>query len=225
MTESSLAVGALVVVAGAGVFALAFFFVIVVKKLRLSTPVIRAVGLVLVVVAVCALALATQSNVTAAVGVLGAVAGYLFGAASSGESSSVSAGDVGDGNTIVGRDLNQTVEQLKAEAVNLTQAVGRLHAEADERKPAGTVVIELVTRRLSWTSDEEYLDALQSVILQQTASGGWLLTSAGPYDSHNNDFSSTVLVFGIDRPGVTTRKISAPGVHLAAENDPPHLGR
>ncbi|MGK9148017.1 hypothetical protein KXS11_10370 [Plantibacter flavus] len=194
MDPVALTVGALIVVAAAGAFALAFFFVMVLKRMRLSTIVIRAVGLVLVVIAVCALAIATQLDATAAVGVLGAVAGYLFGAGSSGDSGSVTAGDVGDGNTIVGRDLNQRVDALKAETVHLTQALTSLQ-RSTEARATGTTVIDLVTPHVGQIADDDLARKIAELIAREHASGAQIRATVGPYLSRRDNFMSTLLVF------------------------------
>jgi len=214
---SELAVAALVVIAAAGAFAFAFFFVMVLKRIRLSTVTIRAVGIILVVVAVCALAIATQLDATAAVGVLGAVAGYLFGAASSGDSSSVSAGDVGDGNTIVGRDLNQWVDELKAETVHLAQAVSSLNQVTAARESTGILIVELVNRKVAFAEFDEYTRELQSVIRKAHEQGEGLVATLGPYDSRLNDFTSTILIFQSPHvDGVSRRTVDGTGVERAS---------
>jgi hypothetical protein len=75
---------------------------------------IRAVGIVFVVVAAALLAVIYERAVVAAVGLLGAVAGYLFGASSGGDNESqVTTGDVsGDNAKIAGRDLIEKLESL-----------------------------------------------------------------------------------------------------------------
>ncbi len=207
MDSSALSVVALIVIAAAGGFALSFFFVMVLKRIRISTITIRAVGIVVVVIAVCALAISAQLDSTAAVGVLGAVAGYLFGAGSSGDSSAVSAGDVGDGNTIVGRDLNQRVDELKAETVHLSQAVSSLSRVAANRESTSIHIVELVTpHKVARFGSDQFAVEFADVVSSRQGNGQHLVTTTGPYDSRHNDFTSTILVFASDGPPGTNHE-------------------
>lgn len=102
---------------------------------------LRAVGLVLIAGLASILAIGNEASLTAAIGLLGAIAGYLFGAKTSkaeerlaSPSSAVNAAGAsfGDNATLVGRDLVNniermlaTVEQLKADVVQ--QNIQREH--------------------------------------------------------------------------------------------------
>lgn len=196
---------AMMYVAVAGGLALVFFFVVVTKRLKLSVAILQAVGIVVVIVAVCALAFSKQVDGTAAIGVLGAVAGYLFGAAASSHSGTVSADNVGDGNTIVGRDLNQQIDELKAEAVNLSQSVASLQELDDQRRKMGTVILEVVTPRAEGFSDDSYVRLVESVLRRMARSHNRLVSWTGPHASRQSDFSSSVFVFETDRHSDVSR--------------------
>lgn len=226
MDSSALSVVALIVIAAAGGFALSFSFVMVLKRIRISTITIRAVGIVVVVIAVCALAISAQLDSTAAVGVLGAVAGYLFGAGSSGDSSAVSAGDVGDGNTIVGRDLNQRVDELKAETVHLSQAVSSLSRVAANRESTSIHIVELVTPKVARFGSAEFAAEFADVVSSRQGNGQHLVTTTGPYDSRQDDFTSTILVFASDGPpGTNHETIYRLGANPPFNSDRRPIGR
>lgn len=81
---------------------------------------LRAVGIVFIAVLASLLAIAKLDNITAAMGILGAIAGYLFGAEAkevtgAGASTGVNAADaqIGDNAKIAGRDINETVNNIE----------------------------------------------------------------------------------------------------------------
>lgn len=114
----------IVVIAVFGLASLGFFFATLrVGRDGISKTVVRAVGIVLVVVSAAVLAMIYESAVVAAVGLLGAVAGYLFGAGVSGGStdSQANVGDVsGDNTKIAGRDLVEKALVDRMESLNTT---------------------------------------------------------------------------------------------------------
>lgn len=81
---------------------------------------LRAVGIVLIAVLASLLAIAKLDNLTAAMGILGAIAGYLFGAeakespnADTSTGVNASGAQVGDNARIAGRDINDTVHNIE----------------------------------------------------------------------------------------------------------------
>lgn len=81
---------------------------------------LRAIGIVLIAVLASLLAIAKLENITAAMGILGAIAGYLFGAEAkesggTGSSVGVDATDArfGDNARVAGRDINETINNIE----------------------------------------------------------------------------------------------------------------
>lgn len=91
---------------------------------------IRAVGIVFVVVAAAVLAVVYESAVVAAVGLLGAVAGYLFGASAvESNESQANVGDIsGDNAKVAGRDLVEKLESLSTVIDKYEATVGGAEA-------------------------------------------------------------------------------------------------
>lgn len=99
---------------------------------------LRAVGLVLVAVFATLLALTKTDSLNAALGILGAIAGYLFGADSSklkepAEISSVAAAGAtfGDNAKLAGRDIHETVNQISARVRELGNLINTENAKLD----------------------------------------------------------------------------------------------
>lgn len=81
---------------------------------------LRAFGIVLIAVLASLLVFANLENITAAIGILGAIAGYLFGAETKesptvGGTTGVNAvvAQVGDNARIAGRDINETIDNIE----------------------------------------------------------------------------------------------------------------
>jgi hypothetical protein len=83
---------------------------------------LRAVGIVLIAALASVLAIGNSENLTAAMGILGAIAGYLFGAkstkseeasASVGSAVSATGAKFGDNAKVAGRDINETVHNIE----------------------------------------------------------------------------------------------------------------
>lgn len=91
---------------------------------------LRVVGIVLIAVLVCLLSLAKSSDMTAAMGILGTIAGYLFGARAgdaekleSGSSVDASGAKFGDQAKIAGRDINEMIENLQGDIKEIKDSV------------------------------------------------------------------------------------------------------
>lgn len=87
---------------------------------------LRAIGLVLIAVVAAVLAIVKTDNLNAAMGILAAIAGYLFGAnersakkQSVGSQVDASAAAFGDNARIAGRDLHETVNNINARVKEL----------------------------------------------------------------------------------------------------------
>ena len=99
---------------------------------------LRAVGLVLIAVIAALLAVAKTDNLNAAMGILAAIAGYLFGAndrsnkkESSDSHLDASAATFGDNARLAGRDLNETVNNINARVHELGELLSREGAKID----------------------------------------------------------------------------------------------
>lgn len=99
---------------------------------------LRVVGLVLIAVLATLLAIAKSDNLNAVMGILGAIAGYLFGASTdsrpsqSGSSSvDASASTFGDNAQVAGRDINETINNINAQVKELGQLLAKEGAQID----------------------------------------------------------------------------------------------
>src|SRR5712671_4353671 len=92
---------------------------------------LRVVGIVLIALLVCFLSLAKANDITAAMGILGTIAGYLFGATRARDSeesqsrSSVNASGAkfGDDAKVAGRDINEMIENLQGDVKEIKDSV------------------------------------------------------------------------------------------------------
>jgi len=122
---------------------------------------LRAVGIVLIAVLASLLAIAKLDNITAAMGILGAIACYLFGAEAkepSGTPSSigVDAADArfGDNAKVAGRDINETVnniERMLGDLQGLTSATIQ-NLQLLNEKRSQLPLIQRRTERFRWES-------------------------------------------------------------------------
>lgn len=91
---------------------------------------LRIVGIVLIAVLATLLALARSTDINAAMGILGTIAGYLFGARekSSEETRADSSVDAsgatfGDAAKVAGRDINETIEKMQGDVKEIKDSV------------------------------------------------------------------------------------------------------
>lgn len=144
---------------------------------------LRAVGIVFVASLVAILSLVRATDLTTAMGILGAIAGYLFGSQRGPdeerrETSAVSADGAtfGSGAKIAGRDINETlnrivgdIDQIKDSVVHMTSATG---ASAGNQYLFDS----------SYENDGEPLEQL-AVSMREFADEGWSLHAVFPsYD-------------------------------------------
>lgn len=94
---------------------------------------LRVVGIVLIAIFTSLLALAKSSDLSAALGILGAIAGYLFGAKAehakpvrpqSGDATINNSGSIGDNTKIALGDINETVNNIKSQIKDLRSFLG-----------------------------------------------------------------------------------------------------
>jgi hypothetical protein len=107
---------------------------------------LRVIGIVLVTSFSALLAVVKPESLNACLGILGAVAGYLFGSASkdkeagTGDNSSVAvdSSDVGAGAKIAGRDINETIQNLRAEVANIDKLVQKMNSNVHQSVESGS---------------------------------------------------------------------------------------
>lgn len=99
---------------------------------------LRAVGLVLIAVMAALLAIAKTDNLNAAMGILGAIAGYLFGAKADADTSHINKSSVdasganfGDNTRVAGRDINETVNNISARVQELGKILSQESVKID----------------------------------------------------------------------------------------------
>lgn len=95
---------------------------------------LRAVGIVLIAVLVSILSISKSGDLNAALGILGTIAGYLFGTKSSenkntsgnsGSSLDTSGSEFGDNAKLAGRDINETVNNIQSQIKNLSSLIDK----------------------------------------------------------------------------------------------------
>ena len=91
---------------------------------------LRAVGIILIGTFAAILAVSKEQSLNASVGILSAIAGYLFGYSGNNSKDEAKAGGVSvsgstfEGETnIAGRDLIKSVESMKADIANISQSI------------------------------------------------------------------------------------------------------
>lgn len=91
---------------------------------------LRAVGIVFIALLVCLLSIAKAGDMNAAMGILGAIAGYLFGAkagdseeSESGSSVDASGATFGNAAKVAGRDINEMIENLQGDVKEIKDSV------------------------------------------------------------------------------------------------------
>jgi hypothetical protein len=85
---------------------------------------LKVVGIVLIAILAVILGVTKEANYAAAMGILGAIAGYLFGAKSGDDNSSqanASNSQFGDNAKVAGRDINETVNNINTKIDELTE--------------------------------------------------------------------------------------------------------
>ncbi|MXS86339.1 hypothetical protein ABO04_10660 [Nitrosomonas sp. HPC101] len=148
---------------------------------------LRAVGLVLIAILASLLAIAKSDNLTAAMGILGAIAGYLFGAkADSGNANSnvsrvdASGANFGDNARVVGRDLNETVNNINARVQELGEILSQEGAKIDRlvalQETARADSMSYLVNTVYERGMEQTKEAMATVVAHWE-SEGWKLTS------------------------------------------------
>jgi hypothetical protein len=144
---------------------------------------LRAVGIVLIGVLSALLAVAKTDHLNAAMGILGAIAGYLFGAnvdgnkKESGSSVAADGATLGDHAKLAGRDINETVNNISAKVKELgtllgqeSEKIDRLIASEEEiNSPKEYLINSIYEKRFQ---DQEM--AINAVV-NRWATEGWQL--------------------------------------------------
>ncbi|MFL6726005.1 MAG: hypothetical protein ACJ8FS_05775 [Sphingomicrobium sp.] len=144
---------------------------------------LRAVGIVFVASLVAILSLVRSTDLTTAMGILGAIAGYLFGSQRSPdeerrETSGVSAegATFGSGSRIAGRDINETLNRIVGDIDQIKDSVVHMTTAADARASKEYLF------ESSYEDDGEPLGQLAQS-MKELASEGWALQAVFPsYD-------------------------------------------
>ena len=146
---------------------------------------LRAVGIVFIVTLVAILSLARSEDLTTAMGILGAVAGYLFGSQRSpgveaqGSSVNAAGATFGDAAEIAGRDINKTIdtiETMKGDIETLKDSVVNLISQ-DEG--AGALDYLFLSE---YVEHGEPISGLAKAIKEKSTSGWRLLALSQSYD-------------------------------------------
>lgn len=98
---------------------------------------LRVIGIVLVATFATLLAVVRQDSLNSAMGILGAIAGYIFGIQENKEKVDSSSVDVdsskfGHNAKIAGRDINETIEKMSAEVANINNQINNIEKNVSE---------------------------------------------------------------------------------------------
>lgn len=145
---------------------------------------LRVFGIVLVASLVAMLASANGSELSTAMGILGAIAGYLFGSQRDnepasenfvGEKSSVDAGNAnfGDYAKIAGRDINETLQKIRGNIENLKDSIVHMESSSAEKVQRDVLFIS------NYFEDGEPLERIAHDA-QSLRSGNWSMRTVFP---------------------------------------------
>jgi len=146
---------------------------------------LRAVGIVLVSGLVCMLSISQKDQLSTAIGVLGAIAGYLFGSQRENErndieksSASTKNSTFGDGAKIAGRDINETLQNIKGDVDSIKDSVVNINSKIISNNRQDYWIISY------YPEDGE---PIESIVRQASSidSDGWRLINISP--SWNRD--------------------------------------
>ena len=147
---------------------------------------LRVVGIVLVAFLSSILAISNPDTLNAAMGILGAIAGYLFGTKDKEKtpkkfsSAEVTESTFGDNTKIAGRDINETINNIEGKLDSLGDIISKesanidklvLYQQRDEAESYEYLLNTIYERQLS-----EIQSAISKVI-QEWESQGWRLVS------------------------------------------------
>jgi hypothetical protein len=154
---------------------------------------LRAFGIVLIATFSGILALQNPEALIAAMGIFGAIAGYLFGAEDKSTSQSnveAQGNKFGNNAKIAGRDINETIEKLEGSISNIQEAVinqNQYLSNLQKTVKQKSFLINTIYQR-SHTDIEQALDSTISKRLQE----GWSLAG---FSSDYQGMDGIFLVF------------------------------
>lgn len=148
---------------------------------------LRAVGIVLIAVLVSILSVSKSGDLNAALGILGTIAGYLFGAKSSedkntfsstGSSLDASGSEFGDNAKLAGRDINETVNNIQSQIRDLSDILDKESVKidsiiAEQQSNNGNNQEYLINTVFERGADKTY-DAI-SHVTEHWSNQGWSL--------------------------------------------------
>ena len=160
---------------------------------------LRAVGLVLIAVLATLLAIAKSDNLTAAMGILGAIAGYLFGAKTdSGNAQSntsrvdASGANFGDNSRVAGRDLNETVNNINARVQELGAILSQEGSKIDRlvasQEAARTGSMNYLVNTVYERRMEQTQEAVTTVVAHWESEGWKLMSMSSDYQGMDGMF-------------------------------------
>lgn len=145
---------------------------------------LRVVGIVLIAILATLLGIVKDDQITAAIGILGAIAGYLFG--SKGESGNTSSADAsgatfGDNAKLAGRDINETISNIQAKVDNLQEVLR--NSQSTLKVVASNLSNSKQHNRFSYLINTIYSRQLEETgrelneVIRRWENGGWQLIS------------------------------------------------
>lgn len=163
---------------------------------------LRAVGIVLIALLASIISLAKANDLNAALGILGTIAGYLFGANSvteknaNGAGSSFDAGgsEFGDNAKLAGRDINETVNNIQSKIDDISKILGDENSKINrllESQSSSPAHYEYLLNTVFERNANEVYDAIFEVLKQWSTNGWALVGMTNLYDQSD----ALVLVF------------------------------
>jgi len=160
---------------------------------------LRAVGLVLIAVLAALLAIAKSDNLTAAMGLLGAIAGYLFGAkANSGNAQSGASrvdavgASFGDNVRVAGRDLNETVNNINARVEELGRILSQEGSKLDRivasQEATRTGPMSYLVNTVYERTMGQIQEAMAAVVARWESEGWKLMSMSSDYQGMDGVF-------------------------------------
>lgn len=140
---------------------------------------LRAMGIVLIALFTVLLAIENTGTLNAAMGILGAIAGYLFSVIAESESNSsavdASGSSFGDGARVAGRDINETVNNINAQVQELGKLLSDQKSKIDRiyTSESGQTYEYLVNT--VYTKQLNDIAREMNIIVNRWESEGWRL--------------------------------------------------
>ncbi|PTY38712.1 hypothetical protein BGP77_11065 [Saccharospirillum sp. MSK14-1] len=163
---------------------------------------LRAVGIVLIALLASIISLAKANDLNAALGILGTIAGYLFGANSTTEKSAngtgssldASGSEFGDNAKLAGRDINETVNNIQSKIDDITKIIGEENSKIDrlvESHSSPSVYYEYLLNTVFERGTNKVYVVISRVLKKWSVEGWSLVGMTNLYDQSD----ALVLVF------------------------------